>query len=251
MKKKTRKKNLFKFGKNWQKFIKTVNEEKIKDAENALSSMVDVRGKTFLDIGCGSGLMSLAARRLGAKVFSFDNDPLCVECARELRKAYWNSYNWTIDQGNVLDMNYVCSLGKFDVVYAWGVLHHTGDMWRAFRMIPILATDTVFVAVYNDQGIRSMVWNFFKEFYCSSWFGKTICTAVFFPLFYLNSLRKKKKRGMSVYYDIVDWLGGYPYEVAAPDRVITFFKCSGFELKKIIKTKGLGNNQYVFSKMVR
>src|ERR1044072_5239228 len=93
-------------------------------------------GKKFLDVGSGSGLFSLAARRLGAQVHSFDYDPQSVACTGELRRRYFpDDLHWVVQQGSVLDQGYLASLGSFDVVYAWGVLHHTGAMWRALDNI--------------------------------------------------------------------------------------------------------------------
>jgi 2-polyprenyl-6-hydroxyphenyl methylase/3-demethylubiquinone-9 3-methyltransferase len=74
----------FRFGKNWSSFLKTINEERIIEAENSLKKMLginDLKDKDFLDIGSDSGLFSLAAMRLGARrVYSFDYDPDSVAC---------------------------------------------------------------------------------------------------------------------------------------------------------------------------
>ena len=82
----------FEFGKNWGRFLAVLNDERISEAEASLKSMLKVEGltgKSFLDIGSGSGLFSLAARRLGARVHSFDYDPQSVACTAELKRRYF------------------------------------------------------------------------------------------------------------------------------------------------------------------
>jgi len=125
----------FRFGENWKHFLGSLNETRIAEAEKSLKEMLQAEklsGKSFLDVGSGSGLFSLAAKRLGARVHSFDYDPESVACTMELRRRYFDEdSDWTIEEGSVLDANYIDALGKFDIVYSWGVLHHTGQMWQA------------------------------------------------------------------------------------------------------------------------
>ena len=127
----------FGFGANWTRFLTVLDEARICDAENSLRRMLGVqtlRGRRFLDIGCGSGLFSLAARRLGAQVHSFDFDLQSVACAQELKRRYFPSDEmWQVEQGSILDRQFIDRLGFFDVVYSWGVLHHTGSMWVAIE----------------------------------------------------------------------------------------------------------------------
>src|SRR3954471_7639318 len=119
----------FGFGQNWMRYLSSVDEKRIAQAEHSLVDWLgDLHGLRFLDIGCGSGLFSLAARNLGAEVLSFDYDRQSVACAEELRRVYRpGDAGWRIEQGSVLDRAYLASLGAWDVVYSWGVLHHTGS----------------------------------------------------------------------------------------------------------------------------
>ena len=166
-------KKRFEFGKNWKNFLKKITHERISIAENSLIKMLgldNLSGKRFIDIGCGSGLFSLSARNLGAKVFSFDFDEYSVWCAENLRKKYnYEDENWIVKRGSIIDRDFVNSLGKFDIVYSWGVLHHTGEMWSAIDSSTSLVDEkgTLFISIYNDQGIKSHFWWMIKWFYNS------------------------------------------------------------------------------------
>ncbi len=151
----------FEFGKNWTSFLRVLNAERIQEAITSLQTMLEIHtldNKTFLDIGCGSGLFSLAARMLGGSVYSFDYDPQSVACTKELEKRYFsNDENWIINEGSVLDQGYIQTLGQFDIVYSWGVLHHTGSMWQAIEnvVLPVSLEGNFYISIYNDQGRRS------------------------------------------------------------------------------------------------
>ena len=161
----------FAFGENWRRFLSVLDESRIREAEDSLRHMLqvqDLAGKSFLDIGCGSGVFSLAARRLGARVESFDYDPQSVACASELRRRYFpGDTQWNIAEGSALDTAYLSRLGRFDVVYSWGVLHHTGAMWQALDNAAWLVAPNgkLFIAIYNDQGKISDRWRAVKRTY--------------------------------------------------------------------------------------
>jgi 2-polyprenyl-6-hydroxyphenyl methylase/3-demethylubiquinone-9 3-methyltransferase len=263
----------FEFGKNWSRFLTVLNDTRIHEAEKSLKQMLDVdslEGKKFLDIGAGSGLFSLAARRLGAQVHSLDYDPNSVACTLELRRRYFpNDKNWTIEEGSALDEAYIKSLGQFDVVYSWGVLHHTGQMWLglANAAFPVAPGGRLFVAIYNDTGAQSARWHWIKRTYNRlPRFLRTPFTILIVAPDEMKALARavvklrpgeyvrtwtnySKSRGMSKWRDIVDWVGGYPYEVAAPEEIFDFFRARGFTLTKLkCGGVGLGCNEFVFEK---
>ena len=243
----------FAFGKNWAHFLHHLNDDRIAEAEKSLLSMLgvsDLQGKTFLDIGCGSGLFSLAAYRLGATVASFDYDQDSVNCAQYLKEKYApDDTRWQIEQGSVLDKNFLQKFDQADIVYSWGVLHHTGHMYQAFKNVASLvnADGHLFISIYNDKGATSKMWTWVKQTYNTS--GPLVkAVLTYLSLWRLWQMRVIKdflktgnplktwtnyasnNRGMSAYHDVIDWVGGYPFEVAKPEDVFSFFKNKGFAL---------------------
>src|SRR4051812_49312550 len=141
-------------------------------------------GQRFLDVGSGSGLFSLAARRLGASVHSFDYDPQSVACTAQLKKRFFaTDGSWKVERGSALDPVYLKSLGEFDIVYSWGVLHHTGQMWKALDLVggPVKKGGKLFIALYNDQGWRSRFWWRVKKTYCAGIAPRLAVCGVFIP----------------------------------------------------------------------
>ena len=52
---------------------------------------------------------------------------------------------------------------------------------------------------------------------------------------------------MSFYYDVIDWIGGYPYEYASRSQVKKIIEAKGFELVKVTKPPApTGCNEFVF-----
>lgn len=260
----------FEFGENWTRFLAVVDEPRVQRAEDSLKSMLavsDLRGRSFLDVGCGSGLFSLAARRLGATVVSFDFDPKSVACASELRRRYFpDDPAWVVKEGSVLDVGYLHQLGKFDIVYSWGVLHHTGAMWDALANVDVCvaAQGMLFVALYNDQGRSSKRWRAAKRAYVK--LPRALRFLVMVPCFLrlwgpttirdLSRLRPgatwtayRQDRGMSPFRDVVDWVGGLPFEVCKPEQIFDFYRQRGYELRRL-RTCGGGHgcNEFVLAR---
>ena len=263
----------FRFGANWLAFSSHIDAERLNEAIRSLQDAFrcqSFEGRVLLDIGCGSGLFSLAARKLGADVVSIDFDEDSVACAKQLREGNKiPESQWRIHQGSVLDKSLISKLGSADLVYCWGVMHHTGNMQEAIDNVASLVSKSglLCLSIYNQQGGASKRWLLIKQFYhrLPHWMRSpyVVLIAGFYevyfalarlakmknPLPFSDWQQKKKDRGMSAWHDWVDWIGGLPFEVASPDDVVMQLRPQGLILEQL-KTvgKGWGCNEYLFSK---
>ena len=258
----------FGFGKNWKNFIeKGFSQGKVDVSKRHLLGFLgvdDLQGQSFLDIGCGSGLHSLAAYQAGAeRVSSFDYDIDSVRTTEYLRTEKAGAPdNWTVQQGSVLDADYVRSLGQFDIVYSWGVLHHTGDQWTAIRnaSYPVGEGGLFYIALYSaDVQINPTAeeWLEIKQRYVrSSKLGRARLVWWYIWNFSMgrNPLKLSDviktayeyrfKRGMSYLTDIRDWVGGWPMEFSHDADVLKFADEElGFDLVRI--AQGEANTEYL------
>lgn len=234
----------YEFGKNWCDFVQhgftETAVERAREHIAAFLRLESLRGLTFLDIGCGSGLHSLAAYQLGAeRIVSFDYDSNSVAATERLWRYVGAPGNWTVQQGSVLDAQFLCQLPSADVVYSWGVLHHTGDMWQAIRnaAIPMKSDGVLYISLYSADncvdpppefwieikraynragtvGRRAMEWWYFCRFY--------MLPAIRARQNPIRLVRDTRGRGMSFWIDVRDWLGGYPMEFASLSDTTSF-----------------------------
>ena len=256
----------FEFGKNWQHFSDSrLEPARIEAATESLRALLgdrfDIRAKSVLDVGSGTGLFSIAASRLdAASVLGIDVDPLCVQVAKENTKAWADGSPAEFREVSILDDAGVESLGQFDLVYAWGSLHHTGDMWRAIRNAAARVDHggCFVIAIYNKH-FTSPFWWWIKWLYNHlPRLGQKCLVGAMIPVIllakWLVTFRNpfRSRRGMAFLVDAVDWVGGFPYEYATPDRIVSFVEPLGFELQHT--TRGatpIACNEFVFRRSAR
>lgn len=253
----------FSFGQNWRSYVDTVTATSIQGAMDAITEWLppeNIAGTSVLDIGCGSGIHSLCFQQLGAaNVTSIDVDPKSIEASRVLWEKAGRPANWKIVQGSILDRDFVAGLGTHDIVYSWGVLHHTGAMWEAIANASTLVrrNGLFWIALYvkgpkypehlalkqkynraSKLGKKIMVWKFIGNI------KRERRRAGLNP----SSWNQQHERGMDVYHDVIDWLGGLPYEVASKEEIVEFCAQRGFVLQNIKELPEGGNNTYLFSR---
>jgi SAM-dependent methyltransferase len=254
----------FSFGRNWQKYLERLDENRLTHARDSLLESLrlpNLNGLTFIDAGCGSGIFSLSALRLGAlHVTSIDIDPGSIECARRLRDREAPERRWEIRQGSLLSREFVEALKPADVVYSWGVLHHTGAMWKAIEqsMKLVKPEGRLCLALYRQprrvqahlalkrsyNRLPGPVRPVLCGAYCGmlvarkSWAGKTT------PFRYVEEYAARS-RGMSLWRDVEDWLGGLPCEFATPESVEAVAYAHDFDVESVVVAPPGANSEYL------
>ncbi|MDD4203295.1 MAG: class I SAM-dependent methyltransferase [Candidatus Omnitrophica bacterium] len=249
----------FDFGANWTNFSSLIDKEKELVARTSLEELTkNIKGKSFLDIGSGSGLFSIAAASLGAsEVVGIDLSDKCVAIAYQNKERLIpEKNNITFLQGSILDSK-TMPADKYDIVYSYGVLHHTGNMEQAFKNIVgyVKPQGVLIIAIYNKHW-SSFFWKGIKKIYnISPRVIRKIIIGVFYPIIFAAKFlvtRKnplKKERGMDFFYDVVDWVGGYPYEYASIQEVQRSFVEQGMTVIRTIPAKvPTGCNEFIFQK---
>jgi 2-polyprenyl-3-methyl-5-hydroxy-6-metoxy-1,4-benzoquinol methylase len=254
----------FSFGDNWRRFLETIDEAAIDKACAAFtefSQISTLRGQSFLDLGSGSGLSSLVAHRLGAdRIVSVDIDPNSVKSTELIKSRFaQQGADWTVLHGSVLDDDFGRTLGQFSYVYSWGVLHHTGNLWGAVDRATqrVAPNGRLQLALYNKNKHASK-WLRLKQIYNASpsfvkWSMLSAYASYAVTRLVLSgqnpfTVARQRPRGMSLWRDIEDWLGGLPYEPCKPEEVVHFLEPRGFDLRRLRTVSSHGCNDFLFQR---
>lgn len=235
----------YQFGENWSSYSETITDDAVAEAENGLLKLLTVeelQGRRFMDIGCGSGLHALAALRQGAAtVYGVDIDKNSVETSKRVLERFAAESDCKIENVSVFDLKYPEG-DAFDIVYSWGVLHHTGALDAALRKaVEMVAPGGLFAFALYRRTACDGFWKVEKKWYTNAGpAARSFAEKIYVGLFRLGLLAKgksfrsflsgyKSRRGMDYYHDVRDWLGGYPYEAITPDEVDRLMQELGFQ----------------------
>jgi len=258
----------FAFGKNWASYATLIDKAQIDEAKKGLLRLIapaDLEGKSFLDIGCGSGLHALGAIQLGiGRLMAIDIDPDSIATTRALLSNNDVSVPWLVEAKSVFDLD-PDRHGLFDTVYSWGVLHHTGSMWEAVnKAASMVAPNGLLVIALYRRTYMDWFWKIEKRLYAHApRFIQRLVSAGYIGAFRLASLLTgrnfrayvssyKNFRGMDYFHDVHDWLGGYPYETAAAAEVETKLAMLGLKAERVFARPtslglfGSGCDEYVY-----
>jgi 2-polyprenyl-3-methyl-5-hydroxy-6-metoxy-1,4-benzoquinol methylase len=261
----------FAFGQNWASYSAIIDDARVAQAERGLVRLLGedgLAGKSFLDIGCGSGLHAVAAARLGAaRIVAVDLDPVAVETARAVLRQHAPQIPSDIRQSSVFELAPETS-GAFDVVYSWGVLHHTGAMHEALqRAAQAVAPGGRFAFALYHRTRMCGFWRREKRWYAAaSPRAQRVARAIYTALLRLRVgltggdfrayvANYHSQRGMEFGHDVHDWMGGYPYEsISAPEveafmRGIGFAHVRSFTSPLTIGLFGSGCDEYVYRRI--
>ncbi len=253
----------FDFAKNWDAFSNQVlDERRVQIATQSLKKLLNQQtldGCSFLDVGCGSGLFSIAASQMKANpVVGIDINPGCIDVSERNRTDLAPGAMIRFAQVSALDTDALERLGYFDIVYAWGSLHHTGSMWESIRLVGQRVTlgGTYILAIYNRH-FTSPIWRQIKKLYnnvprlIQKVMGFIFAGVIYWAKFAVTGRNPlQKERGMDFWYDVIDWIGGYPYEYATPEALQAFVVGQGFRLVLFIPANvPTGCNEFVFERL--
>lgn len=252
----------FAFGKNWQSYsAKSLTPaciEKSRQAFRELVSGIDLQGRNFIDIGYGQGLSLIAAAQMGAKVLGIDVDKDNIEALRRVQQTIGYSGVLEVRNVSILDEGFIDACrGRYDVVHSWGVLHHTGNMMKAIKnACALVGEGGYFICAIYNRHWSSPLWRIIKWSYnILPGVLQHAMIALLYPVIYVAKFLvtgqspKRMERGMDFMHDVVDWIGGYPYEYADIEEIQNSVCRYGFLCLRVRPARvPTGCNEFVFKK---
>ena len=261
----------FDFGSNWRAFSRhALTAERVQQAKGDFSDLlgeIQLQNRSFVDIGFGQGLSLLTATAMGARSVGCDINPVCAAVLKENQSRAFPELDTRaipVVVGSILEESVVAALreqatteqsGTYDIVHSWGVLHHTGDMETAIRnAASLVGPDGNFIIAIYNRHWSSGPWTVIKRAYVRSPKGsQRLIIGLLWPAIFIakwlvtGRSPLRQTRGMDFYYNVVDWVGGYPYEYGSIEEIKRRVEALGFATERVIPAEvPTGCNEFVF-----
>lgn len=209
---------------------------------NIFYSPQDVRGKSVLDAGCGTGIFStIFARNGAAKVLGIDISEGSLETAKAL-KAKFHLENTDFKKQDMLALPFEDE--SFDIVWAWGTVHHTTDPFRAMcELTRVLKTGgSILLAVYTRTKVTFLHEIIRKTLIRTprkTWKALSkILALLLYPVVLVFKKREKSRKGEKLEELIMDWYFVPIRHYYYPEEIKTFLEEQGFAVEKFLPASG-------------
>lgn len=202
----------------------------------------EVQGMAVLDAGCGTGIFSAIFARNGAgRVVGIDISPGSLETARGLKEKF-NLANVSFERQDMLQLPFAD--GTFDIVWAWGTVHHTTDPLRAISELArvLRPGGSIFLAVYKRTKltwIHEIIRKTLVKTPKRSWTALSKIMAFFLsPVVFFFKKREKSRKGEKLEELILDWYFVPIRHYYTPDEIRNVLEGKGFEIEKFLPASG-------------
>ena len=210
----------------------------------------EVKGNAVLDSGCGTGIFSIIFAKNGAgQVTGIDISPGSLGTAESLKQKFGLT-NARFEQQDMLHLPYADA--SFDIVWAWGTVHHTTDPLGAIDgLIRVLKPGgSILLAIYKKTKVtwiheiirRTLIktprfsWNFLAK--VMAFFGT--------PIVWVFKRREKARKGESLSELILDWYFVPIRHYYKPDQIKTYLEGKGFTIENYLAHSGRFNSSSNF-----
>lgn len=210
----------------------------------------EIKGKTVLDAGCGTGVFSIIFARNGAaKVTGIDISPGSLGTARSLKEKFGLT-NVEFREQDMLHLP--CAAASFDIVWAWGTVHHTTDPLGAIaEFIRVLKPGgSLFLAIYKRTNVTWMHEIIRKTMIRTPrWSWNVLAKAgafVLTPVVLLFKRRQKSRKGEKLSELILDWYFVPIRHYYRPEEIQVFLERKNFKIEKYLAHSGRFNSSSNF-----
>ena len=224
----------------WTEYIPEY--EKSEEHWQLFYSPEEIKGKRVLDAGCGTGIFSIIFARNGAaEVIGLDISPGSLTTARHLKDNF-KLDNVHFQQADMLQLPFPNQ--SFDIVWAWGTVHHTLNPWQAMEeLLRVLKPGgSILLAIYTKTKITFLHEIIRKTLIKTSrktWQPLAKIMAFFRgPVVAIFKKREKSRQGEKLEELIFDWYFVPIRHHYYPREIKDFLEQKGLTIEKFLPASG-------------